>query len=151
MFRPWLNVSLLLLLWATSAHGETIFTTSLDGATAGSGSPATGAATLTLNDEETEVSYVVEYANLQSIETGTHFHGTEPAPQGSRFHTLLFGAIKVGTWQVDPDEVAELKAGHVYILIHTELYIAGELRGDFSSFTVPTHAHSWGSIKTLFR
>jgi hypothetical protein len=111
-------------------NADTGFSAALDGPTAGNTSPATGTATFILNEAETEVAYVIEYSGLLSTETVAHIHNAPPGVIGPVFHDLVFGSPKVGVWPVGPFEVAELRAGRVNILIHTELYPGAEIRGN---------------------
>lgn len=113
-----------------SGSADTYFSAVLDGATAGTVSPATGTATFVLDEAETEVAYVIEYSGLLGTETVAHIHNAPAGVVGPVFHNLAFGSPKVGVWPVGPFEVAELRAGRVNILIHSELYPAAEIRGN---------------------
>lgn len=119
----------------------TTFTAVLDGPTAGTDSPATGSAVFVLNEDETEVAYVIEYSPLTGTETVAHIHNAPPGVVGPLFHGLEFGSPKQGIWPVGPFEVAELRAGRVNVLIHSDIYPAAEIRGDL----VPGSASSAAS------
>jgi len=147
MFRLLIGFILALTVFASGTMAEIVFTTAIDGPAAGTGSPVTGSATLTLNDEETQVDYVVEIGNLPSGETGSHFHGVSDI----RHHNLNLGPNKVGTWDISPEEVIELKAGHIYINVHSNDFLMGEIRGDFDLESVASESHEWGAIKALYR
>ena len=140
-----------MLVLAAPVFADTIYTAILDGASSHTSSPATGTATLTLNTEETEVSYVIEFSGLEGSETGAHIHNGAPGEVGLRFLTLLPGSPKVGIWEVGPLEVVELNADRVYINIHTDVYPAGEIRGNVQFNIVANEAVSWGSVKALFK
>lgn len=129
---------------------EAIYIAALDGPASGTNSPATGSATLTLNTAGTEVSYVVTFTGLTGAETGAHFHNAPPGMAGPRFHTLIFGSPKIGTWAVGPVEVAELNEGRVYINIHSTLFGAGEIRGNIEPMSVAVETVSWGAVKALY-
>jgi len=120
----------LVLTFPAAGNADTFFSAVLDGATAGTASPASGTATFVLDEAETEVAYVIEYGGLVGAETVAHIHNAPPGVIGPVFHNLAFGSPKVGVWPVGPFEVAELRAGRVNILIHTELYPGAEIRGD---------------------
>jgi len=47
-------------------------------------------------------------------------------------------------------DVTELVAGRLYVNIHTEQYLTGEIRGNFMEQIVPVEETTWGSIKALF-
>lgn len=120
------------LFLPTTGLADTYYTAILDGDTAGTTSTATGTATLILNAAETEISYVIEYSELDGTETVAHIHNAPPGILGPIFHVLAFGSPKVGVWPVGPFEVAELNAGRVNILIHSDMFPASELRGDMA-------------------
>jgi hypothetical protein len=138
-------------LLALPAAAETIFYADIDGASSGTPSPGAGTATLTLNDAETEVSYVISYAGMLGTEVAAHFHNGLPGVNGPVIHGLPAGQPKAGVWPVGPTEVGLLFAGQVYVNIHTTLYPGGEIRGDIAFQTVADEAESWGSVKALFR
>lgn len=126
---------------------DTYYTAVLDGPTAGTPSTATGTAVLTLNSAETEVTYVIEYSALVGNETVAHIHNAPPGVIGPVFHFLEFGSPKTGVWEVGPFEVAELNAGRVNILIHSDLYPASEIRGDVEFHSVaPAESPSDGGL-----
>ena len=133
LFRRWgaLGISIAVLLPA-SGIADTYYTAVLDGPTAGNSSSATGTATFILNAAETEVSYVIEYGGLLGVETVAHIHNAPPGVVGPVFWDLDYGSPKTGIWPVGLFEVAELNAGRANILIHTDLYAAGEIRGNLT-------------------
>ena len=147
MFRLLIGSILALAVFASGTKAEIVFTTTIDGPAAGTASLGTGSATLTLNDEETQVDYVAEIGNLQGFETGTHFHGVDDI----RHHNLNLGPNKVGTWDITPEEVIELKAGNVYINVHSTVFDMGEIRGDFDLESVASEFQQWGAIKAIYR
>ena len=144
------GIAVILLLQASPELADTLYTAILNGPTAGTASPATGTATLTLNSAQTEVTYVVEYTGLQGNEIGAHLHNAPPGKDGPRLLLLFPGSLKVGTWAVGAFEVEERNAGRAYINVHTELYPTGEIRGDVTFTSVANEAVSWGSVKALY-
>jgi hypothetical protein len=141
----------LLLTAAAPVAADTLFTAVLDGPSSGTTSPASGFATLVLNSAETEVDYYIEYSGLEGNEIGGHFHNALPGEYGPRLQLLMGGSPKSGIWEVGAFEVGELKAGRVYINIHTDVHPAGEIRGNIEFTSVPTEAASWGSVKALYK
>ncbi len=138
------------LLLPVSGKADTYYTAILDGPTAGTDSPTTGTAILVLNSAETEVSYVIEYGELVGIETVAHIHNAPPGVIGPVFHDLPYGSPKVGIWLVGPFEMAELDAGRVNILIHSDLYGGGEIRGNLTFDSVADVAvPDGGNIPTV--
>jgi hypothetical protein len=150
-FKTLIVIQSVLFLTAVPVWADTLYTAVLDGPTSETTSPAYGTATLILNSAETEVDYYIEYSGLQGNEIGGHFHNAVPGDYGPRLQLLLGGSPKSGIWQVGPFEVGELNAGRVYINIHTDLYPAGEIRGNIEFASVATEAASWGSVKALYK
>jgi len=60
------------------------------------------------------------------------------------------GNPKAGVWNPNALLVDDLRAGRLFILIHTTGAPTGELRGDILPAT-PTEAGTWGRIKSLYR
>lgn len=118
------------------AGADIYYTAILDGPTAGSPSLATGTAVFTLNSAETEVAYVIEYSELEGTETVAHIHNAPPGVIGPVFHDLEYGSPKIGVWEVGPFEVEELNAGRVNILIHSDPYFGGEIRGNLEYHSI---------------
>jgi hypothetical protein len=123
----------------------------LDGATAGTPSAATGEAVLILNDAQTEVSFAITYTGLEGTETGAHFHYGAVGAIGPKVLTLPVGSPKIGVWSITPENVALLLGGEIYINIHSDLYVAGELRGNVTQGQVALETGTWGSVKSLYR
>lgn len=148
LFRRTLALTAALLLAVPVAlHAEETFTATLVPVD-GTGSTGSGSATLVLNDEESQVSYNVSYTGLSSPEVGAHIH----RPLGGVATPLVFGNPKIGVWQKPlPDDVARLRNGELYILIHSDNFPQGELRGDIEPQVVsPVEPTTWGRIKSLF-
>ncbi|HPF35726.1 MAG TPA: CHRD domain-containing protein [Candidatus Krumholzibacteria bacterium] len=141
----------LICLAATAALAETQFTATLDGASSGTPSPATGTAVMILNDAQTELSYTITYSGLTGTEVAAHFHNAPPGSNGPILEPLPAGEPKVGVWMVSPSDVVELMAGRVYINVHTNLYPAGEIRGNVTFDTVASEESSLSSVKTEYR
>jgi hypothetical protein len=147
---------LALSLACVAARAETLFVATLDQSqnVPPTGSPGTGTAALVLNDAQTEVDYYITYSGLEGTETNAHFHNAPPGENGSILYPLPLGTPKVGTWPVTVHDVGYLLAGEVYVNIHTDLYIGGEIRGDISESSTgikltPLTA-TWARIKALY-
>ena len=141
-----------ILAGAIPASAEMVFTAVLSGAheVPPNPSPATGSATLTLNDDQTEVAYVIEFEGLTAPETAAHFHNAPPGLNGAVMFPLPTGSPKIGIWPITAPQVAELLDNRVYVNIHTSNYPGGEIRGDISLQSVSGQDASWGRIKSLF-
>jgi cysteine-rich repeat protein len=89
---------------------------------------ATGSATLTLNGDDT-LTYDVQSSGLSA--TGAHIHLGAPGVSGPVVFTLAGGPT---TWSgttaaLTIDQLAELKAGSLYVDVHTTANPGGEIRG----------------------
>lgn len=110
---------------------ETCFDATIDGAQAGTGSPATGTGLFSLNHNRTELTYVIEFSGLLGTETNAHIHSD--AEGGGIVHPLAPGTPKVGVWNtaggLTAVRVADLLAGSHYVNIHSTTNPGGEIRG----------------------
>ena len=136
---------------AANAPAETTFVAVLNGAqnVPPLNVPGTGMATMILNDAQDQLSYALEYQDLTSPENDAHFHNAGPRDIGPVVHQMPLGTPKVGVWNIPPDMVTELFAGNIYVNIHTEVYILGEIRGSVTQAT-PVQSSTWGRIKALY-
>ena len=113
----------------------------------GSGSSATGTAVLRLDPDRGEVSYEISFSPLASPETGAQIH----AADGSIVHQLPAGSPKNGVWTgLGLPQMFQLRAGQLFILIHTEDDPAGEIRGDIAAGRVPVLEQSVGGLKKQY-
>jgi hypothetical protein len=144
-------VAVLLIMWLASAQAATTFTAVIDGKqnVPPLDVPGTGTAVMILNDAQTELSYDIHVADLLGPELAAHFHNGTPRENGPAVFALPLGAHKTGTWAIPPEYVIELFAGRIYINIHTEVYVLGEIRGNVH-MAVPVQDSTWGRVKSLF-
>jgi len=100
---------------------------------------ATGTASLSLSEDETELEYHITIEGLTPTEAEAHFHNAGFDAEGTAVKALDFsGGLTIsGTWSrtdvTDPLTAAlvnELLAGRLYINIRTESYSDGEIRGN---------------------
>lgn len=108
---------------------------------------ASGKATFILNDDHTQLSYLLEVANIDSV-TQAHIHRGGPgdngpvgvflyglAPAGGPVNGVLAsGTITaddlIGPWAGDMDGfLNDLLTGNTYVNVHTTPHPAGEIRG----------------------
>lgn len=114
---------------------ETCFNATIDGPQAGTASPATGSALLSLNHTQTELTYNIVFSGLIGAETGAHIHND--AEGGGVIHPLTLGSPKIGVFSstaaapfnLSPQRVSDLLAGLLYVNIHSVGFQAGEIRG----------------------
>jgi hypothetical protein len=143
MMRLGIFIMLLLAVAVPATAGEMFYATLAP--PPGSQSTASGSATLELSDDLSELSYHIEFTGLTSEELGAHIH----KPDGNVAYRLPPGSPKIGAW-IDPGFaiISYLKAGQLYIVIHTEL--GGELNGTITDQATPTQVTTWGRIKSLY-
>lgn len=145
--RTW-TVAIALLLFAGSASAVEVFTAILNGPNAGTKSPGTGYATFVLSDDATSIDYSMMVTGLIGVEGSSHVHRLV----GGIAFDLGPGEPKSGTWQFPlPTDVARLRAGELYINVHTDLFPMAELRGTLLSNQTPVANKTWGAIKALYR
>lgn len=146
-------IAVVLSLAAFTARAETIFTATLDGATNVPPIPevtSTGSASFTLNDAQTQLTYHIEYSGLSSPEIAAHIHVGGPRENGAPTLTLALGSPKDGVWNISPADVTNLFDGKLYVNVHTETYVSGEIRGNIVEGGVATEELSWGVLKALY-
>jgi len=104
----------------------------------GTGSSASGTATVILDDALTEVDFRITVTNLTGAITAAHFHMGAPGAAGPVVRTItseFVGNTATGKWQITDSEpltpalVDELLKGNLYFNIHTAANGPGELRG----------------------
>jgi hypothetical protein len=98
-------------------------------------SPGTSTATVALSTDESRAEVIVKYSGLTGGSTGIHIHG--PALPGAVGPILLTVTGPNGSdslsfltaWSPTPLQVAQLKAGQLYIDVHSTSSPDGALRG----------------------
>lgn len=94
-------------------------------------SPATGAATVTLNDVTNDLAWNIAYSGLLGSITGAHFHA--PAAPGQNAGIALGVSIGpsplVGNATITDTLEGHIKNGMCYFNIHSTVFPGGEIRG----------------------
>jgi len=93
----------------------------------------TGMATMMLDGDK--LTYDITYSGLTGAATAAHIHG--PAEPGTNAGVAIpfpspNSPIK-GTATLNPQQVADLKAGKEYVNVHTAANPAGEIRGQIKA------------------
>ncbi|MGE3165979.1 MAG: CHRD domain-containing protein [Planctomycetota bacterium] len=97
---------------------------------AGSSSAAFCAGVFTIDVAANTATYYVVTSNLASGETIAAIHGpADPGQAGSHVHSMPLGPVKMGVWNFDEAQEADLLAGRFYIDIHSNAFPDGEVRG----------------------
>lgn len=124
------------LAFTVAAHGETLdFHTKLEGSKEKipNNVPATGTATLELDTASKVVHYTVIYDGLSSPPIKVHLHG--PKEEGMKAPAVLDEHSDhptspiTGTVTLTDHQIEELKAGQLYVNVHSQNYPDGEIRG----------------------
>lgn len=98
----------------------------------------TGGGVLTLNDSETMLTYAIGASGLSGPMTAAYFHIAPAGANGPVVRNLTIdfnNNVAIGTWRntdtepLTPALVAALKAGNIYVNLHTAANPAGEIRG----------------------
>ena len=137
-----LAVALLLLTPASAAI--VTFNVMLTGAqeTPPTGSPATGQATLTLEDTLDVLLVQLTYSGLVSPATNSHIHCCAPPtaaapvvipfiPAG--FVTGSTSGTFTGIFLLTPTQVGFIESGQAYVNIHSDTFPGGEIRGNIAA------------------
>lgn len=152
--RPMLLSGLAVAACAASAHAQfAVFTASLTGAqeTPPVTTPATGSATLTLNTATNQWTMSVTFAGLTTPTVMAHIHRAPAGVAGPVIIGLDGMALGGGqpAWSLiplgvtsfstpspaaapfafPPDELDDLRAGNLYVNIHSSQFPGGEIRG----------------------
>ena len=106
--------------------------------TCGSGGTGTGMASVSYDDETSELSWNVSWSGLSGTVVAAHFHG--PAPAGvSTFVQVSIGPATpaIGSTFLNATQAADLLAGLWYLNIHSTQFPGGEIRGQVSVAAIP--------------
>jgi hypothetical protein len=141
-----LVAALAALLLATSA-GATQFTinVTLDGAQEGNASPATGSATLILDDVANTLDVNLSYSGLTTPLTNAHIHCCSLPPVAAvviiPFVPPMTTGATAGTFAnvfaLTPTQVSQVMSGLSYINLHTSTFPGGEIRGQIAAVPEP--------------
>ena len=94
-------------------------------------SNAMGVAFINFDEATKRVCYSITYSQLVGTETEAHLH----AGQAGQTNAVLYDLNPLGSPKVNclgpikPNEERLLKQGRMYIQIHTDVFVAGEIRG----------------------
>jgi len=96
---------------------------------------ANGAASLELDNTQTQLTYLVAVSNISNI-TASHIHRGAAGANGGIIHPLPFaagafapGSPIAGTIDLTPEDLNDLLLGDFYINVHTTTNPGGEIRG----------------------
>ena len=135
---------LLLVLVSAQAVAQIHLTASLDGTqeVPAVATTATGTGSFVLNEDRTELSYVITYQGLSGpLSAGGHFHLGTPGRNGGVVKTIALSGDSAsrtisGVWRASDATqplttalVESLLTGRMYVNFHTAANAGGEIRG----------------------
>ncbi len=172
MHTCWRRSSLALLaliamnLGVSSVHAQVIYRyrAHLDGSQVVPPTPSEGVAELNsyfLNhhgpcgsDTDDTLFATVQYATLRGTPTGCHIHRGLPGANGERLYTIFAGWFPPygeATIKINLSDCPDFESFRLYIIITTDLYPDGEIRGQIFPDALPVEPSTWGSIKATYR
>lgn len=131
-----------LILIASAAQGQLVFTVNMDGAQAdagaGTGSLFTGSGTVTLNATEDQIAVALTHDIPNGDVTAGHIHVGPPGVSGGIVFPFATGQSPINeVFAISPLEVITLKSEGYYVNIHTNAFINGEIRGQILNLNLP--------------
>jgi uncharacterized protein (DUF1800 family) len=107
---------------------------------------STGVASLVLSPDEKSAKLSLSFSNLSSTETAAHVHGpADPGESAGAVFSIPLGQVNDLEWtfvQTGPltvaDQIRALKAGRLYVNVHSARYPNGEIRGHFYPVQSPS-------------
>lgn len=157
--RYFMGLALTALALATSAHAQTNYVATMNGAQENPPvpSPAVGNGTATLNAAQTSFTFTVNYTGLLGTVAANHIHRGAVGVNGPVIFPInqnigSTSGTLTGTWAIPAAEVVNLNNGLLYFNIHTApTYGGGEIRGQILLGATPNNPQTWGRIKSLYR
>ncbi|ACB76317.1 CHRD domain-containing protein [Opitutus terrae] len=101
-------------------------------------SPAWGNGFATLNLDTRQFDFNYMFGDLLAPQTAAHIHVAPPGVAGPVVHPLPLGSPSGLSLVLSETDVANLLAGNWYVNVHSELYRAGEIRGQFVPVPEPS-------------
>ena len=93
---------------------------------------ATGTATIMLGLDGATARVSLNFAGLSSAQTDAHIHGpAAPGENAGILFELPDGNFTNHQITLTPQQVQELRAGRLYVNVHSQNFPAGEIRGQF--------------------
>ena len=93
-------------------------------------SNAFGVGFLTFDQITKRLCFSISFSGMQGTETQAHIHGGPVGQSDVVFFDLPPGSPKMGcVGPLSPKQEKLLRRGGLYINIHTDVFVAGELRG----------------------
>ncbi|MEP6570818.1 MAG: PQQ-dependent sugar dehydrogenase [Acidobacteriota bacterium] len=123
-------------VYRVSGTQPRLFTANLNSAqeTPPNSSTATGTATVLLSPDEQTARVSLSFSGLSGAETAAHIHGpAAPGSPGPILFPLPNGNFTDFLISPTPADVQNLKNGLLYVNVHSNNFLNGEIRGQFGS------------------
>jgi len=153
MFRPWFLLLGALALGAPAARAES-YVAVIDGSQAvpPNNSDCVGHGTFELSADEAHLAYNIHFDPWVDDEFISHIHEQNAPPMTGEqiLVEIAPGADKIGVVDLLPANVVSLRAGRLFVNVHTTRFMQGEVRGWIVP-TVAVKAITWGAVRSLYR
>jgi hypothetical protein len=97
---------------------------------------------------------ILRYQLLAGTPTGASIRVGQPGENGVIYRQLSAGYFASGDTlygHISPEDCGSLTTRAYYVVIETDAFPNGEVRGQLNCFVTPTEDRSWGSIRAVFR
>ncbi len=113
----------------------------------GNGCDGTGSASMTFDTDTNEFSWDVMWSGLFGNVTVAHFHGPALPSQNAGVQVTIDATSNPtsGSEIIAPSQASDLLAGLWYVNIHSDLFPAGEIRGQVNVVPVPAALWLFGT------
>lgn len=154
LFFSLIGACLIALSFNTASAAIINLEANIDGAQAnagiGTGSPATGFASMTFDDATNLFSWDINYSvnDLLGVVTVAHFHGPATVDVSAGVQVPIDNPEVVpiiGSATINNVQKDQLLAGLWYINIHTTSFVNGEIRGQVNVVPIPAAVWLFGS------
>ncbi|MDK9699432.1 MAG: CHRD domain-containing protein [bacterium] len=110
----------------------------------------TGIGSFIIDDVANTVQYNIAFGGLTGTETAAHFHGYSAIGVNSGVRSALpVGSPKIGVWNANATDIANILAGMVYVNIHSNTSPGGEIRGQVINPTpLPVELSSFNAVSS---
>jgi hypothetical protein len=120
------------LFTAAPAFAEVLnYKVMLDGASQSppADTKAKGTADVKIDTDAKTITWTVTEKDLTGAPTAAHFHGPAAASENAKPEIDISKSIESGSAPITEAQIADVKAGKVYLNIHTAKFPDGEIRG----------------------
>jgi len=100
------------------------------------------------------LAVIFRYQLLAGTPTGASLFAGEPGVNGVFLRRMASGYFASGDTlyvHIIPDECDDFTYGSTYVVIETDVYPSGEVRGQLRCHVSPVVEESWGFLRSLYR